>query len=155
MINYRSRVLLVVCGVIAALWPLSYVFPDRLQIQSAARCVTLEFGPDFFGFTLGEGRPHTAAIVNYTPRLDGSDKTSQDYPRVYSSPGDYHFYTPLWLVTVSVALFTAGLLISLRIHRAFPPGLCPNCGYDLRATPTRCPECGIGIDQNRTSSRAF
>lgn len=46
---------------------------------------------------------------------------------------------PYWM------LLTAGFvaLIWMRRRLRLPaPGCCPGCGYDLRATPQRCPECG-------------
>ena len=50
---------------------------------------------------------------------------------------------PHWLVAILFALLPALRLRSiLRARRMNRPGHCAHCGYDLRATPDRCPECG-------------
>lgn len=40
------------------------------------------------------------------------------------------------------AIWMAVFVLSFGIRKRSQEGMCPNCEYDLRATPGSCPECG-------------
>lgn len=49
---------------------------------------------------------------------------------------------PVGAIAALFALGAVLLLFCRRFSRRRPPGLCRQCGYDLCASPDRCPECG-------------
>lgn len=69
-------------------------------------------------------------------------------PTVHPRIGCYWLlHIPLWVFFVATAWLPAWWLACEppRRRRAYRlrEGLCLNCGYDLRASKDRCPECGI------------
>lgn len=64
---------------------------------------------------------------------------SEEYPRWYRREFALRYWVP------AVFLGWAPVALSwpiVRRHRRLRRGLCPSCGYDLRASPEKCPECG-------------
>jgi hypothetical protein len=55
---------------------------------------------------------------------------------------------PCWALALLTAIPPA---MWIRQHRRLKPGFCAVCGYDLRATPQRCPECGMATTKAENS----
>ena len=66
-----------------------------------------------------------------------------------ASSGYFTLDVRLWPIIVVTAILP-GVRIALAVlawrrRRRQQEGLCPTCGYDVRATPERCPECGAEL----------
>ena len=73
--------------------------------------------------------------------LGGFEDLSTDWRPSMDSNG---VIVPLWVPSVIFALLSyfTGFLPLYRRRKRKKLGLCLKCGYDLRASKDRCPECG-------------
>jgi len=62
-------------------------------------------------------------------------------------PQVYHWLTiPFWLILAISAILPARWFVGvLRERHRRRHKLCLTCGYDLRGSPQRCPECGVAV----------
>jgi hypothetical protein len=79
------------------------------------------------------------------PRRFSFRSQTGHYPQI----AEYGSFTaiPFWIFIVASSLPFQVAWIRGQVKRLHESriGLCPVCGYDLRATPDRCPECGTAV----------
>jgi hypothetical protein len=138
---------------------------DSLSWTLSLRLVRGDFDPVYFRAwspeSIGKFRASSSARRGWnfdtlSPRVNLSPPSGFALAH-RMEPGRPGFHGDEWLVTLPTWLPMAVLLVLpalwvsrfIRARRGRQRGLCPTCGYDLRATPQRCPECG------RRSGRVF
>ena len=125
----------------------TYTFPSQKDASQARACFD----------TLAETNPSWTG--NYEPRYPtfrghGWHGFEAEYTVVNNQPShlnwpipihrDVALIVPYWAVGILLCLFTAFAMKRALARRRLEKNqtLCQNCGYDLRASPERCPECG-------------
>jgi hypothetical protein len=74
----------------------------------------------------------------YYRGTDSFPESANPFTWVRNTVAFPHWFLALLFAILPAVHFRAAMR-SRSLHRA---GLCPDCGYDLRGTPDRCPECG-------------
>ncbi|HEY8668712.1 MAG TPA: hypothetical protein VIL86_18840 [Tepidisphaeraceae bacterium] len=97
--------------------------------------------------TLDTGLKYPAAPNNWLGFEFGHG--GQDFRRSHTSSPSWDRYSatvPAWVLMIPLAILPALWLRRRMIERKRNRvGFCQTCGYDLRATPNRCPECGTVV----------
>jgi hypothetical protein len=172
LVNFAAALSLVLCAATIALWVRSYRASDYLNWSSSSReisCVgeqgqvliriTKIEKPNFFQprslrlndrggldpqwFTL-DALKYTNLPMEWELRMLGMDFAAGPRDRIYSA---VQVLLAHWLLATLFALLP-GLWCAHRLRQQLRAraNLCLTCGYDIRASLERCPECGTVLE---------
>jgi hypothetical protein len=86
---------------------------------------------------------------------DPNQLVTVTFPRKIAYYSSHRVYFPHWALTaVAGTLPVIWVWQRWRQRSRAKVGHCPTCGYDLRATPERCPECGTAVAPKPTEAAA-
>jgi hypothetical protein len=161
LLNAATVLSVVLCMATATLWKMSYPFGDEPCYFTTAKFsfVITSFKGDV-GFTIYPGDPGEPLPTRISANWDELDEGSSSIART----GHFLFmgvaeqtvrhrsglpiwyrraiFLPHWFIMTLTALMPVCRVLKRSKLSRKASGLCPNCNYDLRATPDRCPECG-------------
>lgn len=99
-----------------------------------------------------ESLPYSGSIIGFTSKGARSFEpvtSAFDFAGIYYRHHRWRTGRTYWTLTVPTVYLVAGaaVLPALWLRSRFliasrSKGCCPHCGYDMRASPDRCPECG-------------
>ena len=159
LFNILSAMSLLLCVATMVLWVRSYWNPtdvwfvwctetdsNRVSMDSRHGQVALDYVRDHNGEPNWLGYHDVNAHAKWGfDFYHGQSNGREDYMAIW---------VPYWLLVLSTALSPLLWLNShVKNRKRSKQGLCPKCGYDLRASKDRCPECGTSIVATEAKAR--
>jgi hypothetical protein len=160
LFNVLAAVSLVLCVSAVFLWISSYRYGARAERITPQRGMAV--GTFVGGFYLASWPNPIVSqtrLTFSTCRWDVPYRSADGMSVIVSSPPDVSWrklgfgvvsdtvgrsvFVPFWFVACVLAVPpVVAARRSIRLRRRRRHDQCAKCGYDMRATPERCPECG-------------